>query len=373
MSTASLAALAVPGEKGYRVAEIVVDDPREHEVLVRVVAAGMCHTDATVKDRWSAPSLPPIVLGHEGAGVVEQVGSAVRGIARGDKVLVTFSSCGGCASCRTGHPSYCDRFNDLNMSMTGASRADGTSGLTLPDGSPVAGGFFGQSSFARHALANDRNVLVVDAASEDDLALLAPFGCGVQTGAGGVLNEAPPKLGQIVAVFGAGAVGLAAVMAAALTPAAGIVAVDVVPARLELARGLGATHTVNSAETDVAAALTRITGGAGVHVGIETTGVPAVQRAAVEALAPQGTLVIIGAQFGSDFATPATGLLKGRRVHGIVEGGSDIYTFLPALIGLYRAGRFPVDKLIRQYPLDQIDQAAEDSRSGATVKPVLRP
>jgi aryl-alcohol dehydrogenase len=225
----------------------------------------------------------------------------------------------------------------------------------------------------RHALANDRNVLVVDAASEDDLALLAPFGCGVQTGAGGVLNEAPPKLGQIVAVFGAGAVGLAAVMAAALTPAAGIVAVDVVPARLELARGLGATHTVNSAETDVAAALTRITGGAGVHVGIETTGVPAVQRAAVEALAPQGTLVIIGAQFGSDFATPATGLLKGRRVHGIVEGGSDIYTFLPALIGLYRAGRFPVDKLIRQYPLDQIDQAAEDSRSGATVKPVLRP
>jgi aryl-alcohol dehydrogenase len=162
------------------------------------------------------------------------------------------------------------------------------------------------------------------------------------------------------------------VMAAALTPAAAIVAVDIVPSRLELARRLGATHTVNSAEEDVAAALTRITGGTGVHTGIETTGVPAVQRTAVEALASRGTLVIIGAQFGSDFATQATGLLKGRRVHGIVEGSSDIYAFLPALIGLYRAGRFPVDKLIRQYPLDQIDQAAEDSRSGATVKPVLR-
>jgi aryl-alcohol dehydrogenase len=369
MSTASVAALAVPGEKGYRVAEIVVDDPLDHEVLVRVVAAGMCHTDATVKERWSGPALPPIVLGHEGAGVVERVGSAVRGIAPGDKVLVTFNSCGGCASCRTGHPSYCVRFNDLNMSVAGAPRANGTSGLSLPGGAALAGGFFGQSSFA---LATDRNVLVVDAASEDDLALLAPFGCGVQTGAGSVLNEAAPRVGQAVAVFGAGAVGLAAVMAAALTPAARVIAVDIVPSRLDLARRLGATDTVNSAEEDVAEALARITGGSGVHVGVETTGVPAVQRAAVDALAWQGSLVIIGAQFGSDFATPATGLLKGRSVRGVVEGGSDVYTFLPALIGLYRAGRFPVGKLIRQYPLDQIDQAAEDSRAGATVKPVLR-
>lgn len=372
MSTASVAALAVPGEQGYRVTEIVVDDPLEHEVLVRLVATGMCHTDAAVKDRWSGPSLPPIVLGHEGAGVVERVGSAVRGITPGDKVLITFNSCGTCASCHTGHPSYCNRFNDLNMNATGAPRPDGTSGLTLPDGTPLAGGFFGQSSFARHALASDRNVLVVDAETEDDLVLLAPFGCGVQTGAGGVLNETLPRVGQTVAVFGAGAVGLAAVMAAALTPAARIVAVDIVPSRLELARSLGATHTVNSAEEDVAAALTRITGGSGTHIGIETTGVPAIQRAAVDALAWRGTLLIIGAQFGSDFATPATGLLKGRSVRGIVEGGSDIYTFLPALIGLCRAGRFPVDKLIRQYPLDQIDQAAADSHSGATVKPVLR-
>ena len=372
MSTVSTAALAVPGEKGYQVTQIVVADPLEHEVLVRVVAAGMCHTDATVKERWSDRSLPPIVLGHEGAGVVERVGSAVRGIAAGDKVLVTFSSCGTCASCRTGHPSYCGRFNDLNMNATGTPRADGTSGLSRPDGTLLAGGFFGQSSFARHALANDRNVLVVDAGTEDDLAGLAPFGCGIQTGAGSVFNEALPRAGQAVAVFGAGAVGLAAVMAAALTPAAVIAAVDIVPARLELARELGATHTVNSADEDVAAALARITGGSGVHAGIETTGVPAVQRAAVDALAWRGTLQVIGAQFGSDFATPATGLLKGRAVHGIVEGGSDIYTFLPALIGLFRAGRFPVGKLVRQYPLDQIDQAAEDSRSGVTVKPVLR-
>lgn len=372
MSTASVAALAVPGEKGYRVAEIVVDDPLEHEVLVRVVAAGMCHTDATFKERWSGPALPPIVLGHEGAGVVERVGRAVRGIAPGDKVLVTFNSCGACASCHTGRPSYCLRFNDLNMSATGAPRENGTSGLSLPGGTPLAGGFFGQSSFARHALASDRNVLVVEAADEDDLALLAPFGCGVQTGAGAVLNEAPPRVGQAVAVFGAGAVGLAAVMAAALTPAARVVAVDIVPSRLDLARSLGATDTVNSAEQDVTAELARITGGTGVHEGVETTGVPAVQRAAVDALAWQGTLVVIGAQFGSDFATPATGLLKGRIVRGVVEGGSDVYTFLPALVALYRAGRFPVDRLVRQYPIEEIDQAAEDSRSGTTVKPVLR-
>lgn len=372
MSTRTTAALAVPGEQGYRVTEIVVGDPLEHEVLVRVVAAGMCHTDATVKDRWSSPSLPPIVLGHEGAGVVEATGRAVRGIAPGDNVLVTFSSCGTCASCRTGHPSYCGRFNDLNMNAAGTPRADGTSGLTLPDGTRLAGGFFGQSSFAGYALANDRNVLVVDAATEDDLAGLAPFGCGIQTGAGAVFNEARPQPGQAVAVFGAGAVGLAAVLAAALTPAALIIAVDVVPARLDLARELGATHTVNGAEEDIGAALAKITGGAGVDAGIETTGVPAVQRAAVDALAYRGTLQVIGAQFGADFATPATGLLKGRAVHGVVEGGSDIYTFLPALIGLYRAGRFPIDRLVRQYPLDQIDQAAADSHHGSTVKPVLR-
>lgn len=372
MSTASVAALAVPGEEKYRITEVVVDDPQEHEILIRIVAAGMCHTDATVKDRWSGPGLAPIVLGHEGAGVVERTGSAVRGIAPGDKVVVTFNSCGTCASCRSGHPSYCLRFNDLNMSATGAPRADGTSGLSLPDGTPLAGGFFGQSSFAGHALASDRNVLLVDAADEDDLALLAPFGCGFQTGAGSVFNEASPRVGQAVAVFGAGAVGLAAVMAAALTPAAAIIAVDIVPSRLELARRLGATATVNSAEQDVAAELTRITGGTGVNVGVETTGVPAVQRTAVDSLAWQGTLVVIGAQFGRDFATPATGLLKGRSVRGVVEGGSDVYTFLPALVGLYRAGRFPADKLIRQYPLEQINQAAEDSHSGATVKPVLR-
>lgn len=210
MSTASVAALAVPGEPGYQIADIVVDDPREHEVLVRVVAAGMGHTDAAVKERWSDPALPPIVLGHEGAGVVERVGRAVRGIAKGDRVLVTFDSCGGCTSCRTGHPSYCDGFNHLYMNPAGTPRADGTSGLARPDGTPLGGGFFGQSSFARHALANDRNVLVVDAATDDELALLAPFGCGIQTGAGGVFNEAMPRVGQAVAVFGVGAVGLAA-------------------------------------------------------------------------------------------------------------------------------------------------------------------
>lgn len=154
-TTASVAALAVPGEKGYRVTEVVVDDPLEHEVLVRVIAAGMCHADATVKDRWSGPSLPPIVLGHEGAGVVERVGSAVRGIAPGDKVLMTFNSCGTCASCRTGHPSYCRRFNDLNMSATGAPRPDGTSG-PVPARRHAAGRRFLRPVVLRAARARQR-------------------------------------------------------------------------------------------------------------------------------------------------------------------------------------------------------------------------
>lgn len=372
MSVTTKAALAVPDEKNYQLTDIVVDEPKGHEVLVRMVAVGMCHTDAAFKQVWADPALPPIILGHEGAGVVERTGSAVSGIKPGDRVLITFNSCGLCSFCRTGHPSYCGRFSDLNMSMAGTSRADGTSGLTLTDGSEVAGGFFGQSSFAGYALANDRNVLVVDAENDDDLALLAPFGCSIQTGAGSIFNEAPPKVGETVVIFGTGAVGLFALMAAALTPAAHIVGVDVVPSRLDLARELGATHTVNSAEENVVEALRRISEGTGVHVGVETTGVESVQWQAVEALASRGTLGLVGARFGANFTAPVANILQGRRIHGIVEGGSDIFTFLPALLGLYRAGRFPVDKVIRQYPLDQIDKAAEDARSGATAKPVLR-
>ncbi|MER5987230.1 NAD(P)-dependent alcohol dehydrogenase [Streptomyces sp. NPDC001787] len=372
MSIITKAAVAVPGQDGYEIREIVVDGPQAGEVLVRMVASGLCHTDASVKEFWgAAPGARPIVLGHEGAGVVERVGSAVTRVKPGDRVLLTFNSCGACVNCLAGHPAYCHRFGELNMNPAGAVRADGTSGLATTEGEPLAGAFFGQSSLGGYALAQERNVVVVEVDSDDELAALAPLGCGIQTGAGAVLNELRPGPGSTVAVFGSGAVGLAALMAAVLTPAARVVAIDIVPSRLELARELGATHTIDSAGTDVVAALRAISPG-GVQVAVETTGVPAVQARAVEALAPRGTLGLIGARIGADFTAPVQTLLEGRRVHGIVEGDSDITGFIPALVAYVRAGRMPLEKLVKEYRLEDIDQAAADSRDGSTVKPVLR-
>ncbi|MFR9726750.1 NAD(P)-dependent alcohol dehydrogenase [Streptomyces sp. MS19] len=372
MTTTTTAALAIPGEEKYTLRDIVVDDPRPHEVLVRVVAAGLCHTDATYKEAWADPSLPPLVLGHEGAGVVEAVGERVTGVRPGDRVLLTFNSCGECAACRTGHPAYCARFTDLNTSPTGSVRADGSSGLTGVDGSPIAGAFFGQSSLSGHAIAQERNVVPIGAADDEELALLAPLGCGIQTGAGAVLNELRPEPGSAVAVFGTGAVGLGALMAARLTGASRIVAVDIVPSRLDLARELGATDVINSAEADPVARLREIGDGAGVQAAVETSGVPQVQAQALESLAPRGVLGLIGVRLGAEFSVPALSLLSGRRVHGIVEGDSDIVTFLPALVGLVRSGRMPLGRLIRQYPLERINDAARDAHSGVTVKPVVR-
>jgi aryl-alcohol dehydrogenase len=372
MSRTTRAAVAVSGQDTYRIDQITVDDPQGHEVLVRVVAAGLCHTDASMQGALGAFGISEMVLGHEGAGVVEKVGPQVTRIKPGDHVLMTFNSCGLCSACLSGHPGYCHSFNELNMSP--GIRPDGTSGLGTAEGAPLAGSFFGQSSFAGYALAQERNTVAVEVADEEELAGLAPLGCGIQTGAGAVLNELPPAPGDTVVVFGTGAVGLAAVMGAALTPAAKIVAVDIVPSRLELAKELGATHAINSKETaDVVAALREISGdGAGVQVGIETTGVPQVQAQAVEALAPMGRLGLIGVRFGADFTVPVQSLLNGRRVHGIIEGDSDIVTFLPALVDYLRAGRLPVDRIVKQYPLAEIDRAAEDSRNGTTIKPVLR-
>jgi len=371
MSVTTKAAVAVPGKASYEIRDIVVDEPREREVLVRVVASGVCHTDATIKAAWLDPEAPPIVLGHEGAGVVEKVGSEVTRVAVGDRVLMSFNSCGRCGACQAAHPAYCDHFNDLNISFTGSVRPDGTSGLTDTDGSPLAGAFFGQSSFAGYALAQERNVVAVDAADDDELAVLAPLGCGIQTGAGAVLNELVPAPGDTVAVFGTGAVGLGALMAAKLSAAAHVVAIDIVPSRLELARELGATHTIDGSAVDVVRALREI-GGGGVQVAVETTGVPAVQRQATEALASRGGLALIGARLGADYTVPVQTLLAGRRVRGVVEGDSDLVTFLPALVQAYRAGRLPIDRLITQYPLSEIDQASADSAAGVTIKPVLR-
>jgi len=366
MSTLTTAAVVESAGTGFALSDVELDDPRPDEVLVRLVAAGLCHTDLGVVV-GALPFPLPGVLGHEGAGVVEAVGSAVSSVAPGDQVLLSFTSCGNCANCRDGHPAYCATW--LSANLLGGRRADGTATITR-NVQELGGHFFGQSSFARRALADARSVVKVGA--DAPLDLLAPLGCGVQTGAGAVWNILKPRPGATLLVAGAGAVGLSAVMAARLSPATTVIAVDRVPARLKLAEELGATHTVDTTETDLAEAVANLTGGRGVDGVVETTGAIPLLRAGIDALAARGTAVIVGAPaFGAEVAVDVNHMLAGRTVTGLTLGDSETQTLIPVLVDLVTSGRLPIDRLIRHYLFEDIQQAVEDVVSGEAIKPVL--
>ncbi|TKT08035.1 NAD(P)-dependent alcohol dehydrogenase [Streptomyces galbus] len=369
MPTSTNVAVARTGEDTFHWESAVLDDPGPGEILVRLVATGLCHTDLSVL-AGRLPTPLPAVLGHEGAGTVEAVGPEVTDIEPGDHVVLSFNSCGRCRSCLTGRPTACDTYFPLNFH---AARPDGTTPIRTQDGAPLGGLFFGQSSLARHAVVSAQSVVHVDVADESELAQLAPVGCGIQTGAGAILNLLRPVHGESLAVFGAGAVGLSAVMAARLTPARTIVAVDVVPARLDLATELGATHTIDSSKEDLATQLRALAGPAGPTHIVETTGIPALLELAITAVSAQGTVAVIGApSAGSRASFDVNALIDGRTVRGVTEGGSDRVTFIPSLIDLARRGRLPYRKFVRFYSEDQLHLAVEDARSGRTIKPVIR-
>lgn len=346
--------------------DLELDEPRAGEVRVRMVASGVCHTDAVVRDGM-IPTPLPAVLGHEGAGVVEAVGPDVHGIAAGDHVVLSSNSCGACRRCLTGQQAYCEDLFNRNFV---ARRPDGTTAFTGQDG-PVGSTFFGQSSFASVSNVAVRSLVKVSSGS--DLTLLAPLGCGINTGAGTVLNEFRPGPGATIAVFGTGAVGCAAVMAAAVTAATTIIAVDVLPARLELAAELGATHTVDSREGDVAAQLRHATRGRGLDFAIDTTARPDVLRTAVDSLAVRGVAAEVGSAHAGTEVALETGasLNRGWTVKTVIQGSSVPQVFIPALIELWQQGRFPFDRLITHYPFEQIAAAFDDAESGRTIKPIV--
>jgi aryl-alcohol dehydrogenase len=368
MPQSATAAVVQTAGKPFTLERIVLDQPGPREIVVRMTAAGICHTDLTVQ----AGHLPfplPGVLGHEGAGVVEAVGAAVTAVAPGDKVLLSFSSCGECAACRTGRPAYCDSW--LPRNLLGGARPDGTAPLSTADGGELHGHFFGQSSFSTIALVDERSAVRVG--PDTPLEVLAPLGCGVATGFGTVVNVLAPRAGSSIAILGAGTVGLAAVMAAALSPAATVIAVDRVPARLDLARELGATHTIDASNGDLAAVLAELTGGRGVDRIVDATGVPAVISAGLTSLAVGGTLAFVGAPpFGTTIPVDVNAMLPGRSVVGVTIGSAETQTLLPALVRLYEQGRLPIDKLITTYDFADIQTAADDMHAGRAIKPVLR-
>ena len=347
----------------YTLETAELDDPGPGELLVRIVAAGMCHTDVLPRAEGSM-SPPPIVTGHEGAGVVEAVGPGVDTVAVGDHVVLSFDSCGECRNCRDGFPCYCDTFLVRNLF---GRRLDGTTGLTA-GGTEVASRWFGQSSFATHAIASVRNAVVVDTSLP--LELLGPLGCGVLTGAGSILVALDVQPGTSIVVTGAGAVGLSAIMAAAAVGATTIVAVDLHDHRLETAKELGATHVVRGDVADLAAEIQAITGG-GSDYAFDTTGVPAVILAALGGVRMTGHMGLVGVQMG-DLVFDGLALL-GKTVTGILEGSADPHVVIPRLIALWQEGRFPFDRMIETFPMSQINEAEQASLSGRVLKPVLIP
>lgn len=344
-----------------------LEAPHSNEVLVRMVATGVCHTDMVVRDQLYQTAVP-MILGHEGAGIVEQVGKDVSTVAVGDHVVMTYAYCGLCSPCATGHPAHCEHMGALNF---GGGRMDGSSAALDQQGGELHDHFFGQSSFATHAIANELNVVKVR--KDVPLELLGPLGCGIQTGAGAVLNALKVHAGSSFAAFGSGAVGLAAVMAARAGGATMIIAVDVNPARLALALELGATHVVNSRETDPVAEVRRLTGG-GANFTLECSGRAEVLRQAIDSLGTLGTCGIVGAtRQGTEASFNVNDvMIPGRRIMGIVQGDVVSRTFIPELIELYSQGRFPFDRLVKFYDFEQLNQAMADSESGITIKPIVR-
>ncbi len=357
---------AVCREKGsFALEQVDLAEPQADEVLVKIVACGMCHTDLAVRDQH-LPLPLPAVLGHEGAGIVERVGAGVTKFRRGDHVVLSYGSCGKCGNCLAGRPAYCAEFLAYNV---GTRRPDGSC-THQQQGKPITGAFFYQSSFATYALTHVRNVVKV--ANDLPLEVLAPLGCGIQTGAGAVFNCLRPQAGSSIAIFGAGAVGLSAVMAAAVAGCAVIIVVDVLESRLVLARELGATCVVNAKNADAVAAVREASGG-GVDSAVEATGIPAVMTQAFDSLNGTGTVVVLGvAPAGATVSVDASSLLGGKKLRGAIEGESIPEVFIPQLIALWKAGKFPFDRLAKFYSFDQINEAAHDSERGLAIKPIIR-
>ncbi|WP_156760976.1 NAD(P)-dependent alcohol dehydrogenase [Microbacterium karelineae] len=348
------------------ITDVEYDEPGAGEVLVRIVATGLCHTDLGVV-AGGVPFPSPGIIGHEGSGVVERVGAGVSDVVPGDKVLLSFTSCGACTGCETGHPAYCETWAPRNL--MGALREKGSAGVTR-DGGPLASHFFGQSSFGTHAIADERSLVKVDA--DADLAVLAPLGCGVLTGFGSMWNVLDPGPNDVVAVYGAGAVGLSALIAASLRAPAALIAIDLVDARLATARELGATHTINAGSESVAARLEEFTSGRGVDLSFDTTGSPAVARGALDAAGIRGTVLVCGAPPpGTEIPVDIQGILAGKVLRGVTMGDTVPQHLIPELVELHAAGRLPLEKIEKAYSLDEISQAAADMRQGVTVKPVI--
>lgn len=348
--------------------EVDLQDPAPEEVVVKIAGVGICHTDIAVRE-GHLPFPLPGVLGHEGAGIVAAVGANVTDLAVGDNVALSFHSCGSCSRCAAAEPAYCHRFMEYNF---GGARTDGSTGVTASD-TKLGARFFGQSSFATHAIAHRRNTVKLPAGAPLDL--VGPLGCGIQTGAGAIMNSLDVQPGTTLAIAGGGSVGLAAALAGVVREASKIVVIEPDQARRDLAVELGATHVIDPTAGNLLAQVRDIAP-EGVDYAVDTTAIPSVVESLIQALGVRGAIGLLGVP-SDPVAAFSAGMfqvpLLGLTIRGIVEGDADPQTFIPYLYDLYRQGRFPYDKLITRMPLGEINEAIAALDRGDVVKVVLTP
>lgn len=367
MTMKARAAVLFEAGKRLELRDVEVAPPRAGEVLIRMAAGGVCHSDLHVMTGHLVAALPAI-LGHEGAGVVAEVGPGVTGLKPGDHVIPLWRlSCGVCEYCSDGRPALCPA--GMQIRMTGRL-LDGTTRFSL--GGQEIKHFAGASTFSEYTVLPAAAVLPIP----DDLPLdiAALLGCAVITGVGAVINCARVRPGSSVAVFGAGGVGLNAIQGAALAGAEKVIAVDIVPAKLETARRFGATHGVDASAGDPVARVRALTGGRGVDYAFEVIGTPATMRQAYDTLAKRGMAVVVGvAPMTAEVAVPVMSLVYEERVlTGSVYGSSRPRLDIPRLIDLYRAGRLKLDELLtRRYPFEQINEAYAALERGEVARSVV--
>ncbi|KAH7007109.1 chaperonin 10-like protein [Ilyonectria destructans] len=331
----------------FKLEHVTLRDIGADELLIKVVAVGVCHTDL-IFGTWPPEMIPyPKVLGHEGAGIVLKAGSGVKTASAGDSVLLSFQSCKSCQSCKTNHPSFCNSFSETNYG--------GESDVYTTAENTVRGSFFGQSSFAERTIAKESSVVNVShlVKDEEELKLFAPLGCGFQTGAGTVDKVALASEKDSVVIMGLGGVGLVSIMTAKLRNCRTIIGVDRTPERIELAKTLGATHVINTSnkEIDIAKEIRAITDGNGSTVTIDTTGNMDLIRAGMDFTGSRGQMIIVG-------VPPPDALLNvhlitfmqtGKILRGTIEGDATPSEYIPQMIEWYREGNFPIDKLVKFY------------------------
>jgi len=349
-----------------KVEDVTLDDPQQNEILVKIVASGVCHSDLHFM-KGDMPQPVPFVPGHEGAGIVEKVGPGVTTVQPGDHVLLNIAfSCGKCPRCYEGRPTLC--VENLPIQMMATLPGGGT---RLHKGDQTLYHLFGLACFAESVVVHERSAIKIR--EDAPLDVVCVLGCGVSTGIGAAINTADVRPGESIAIFGCGGVGLSAIMGAKLAGAGKIIAIDTVDSKLNKAKELGADYMVNASQDEPQGKVAEITGG-GADYAIECIGNVDVMVQALGAVRTGGICVVAGmAPLADTLSIAPFHFLLGKTITGSTQGDVVPQIDIPRYIDLFMAGKLPIDKLItKSYNLDQVNEAFEALKKGEAIKSVIK-